>query len=258
MKELITIELTWEQVEEKMSEILRRILDIGFECTTSQDDTDFWGVKLGGYRMSIDEVDTVCNFVNATPAERKDAYPSDESEKTVGDLGVDIANKLLGISLGISFNRFLVQDECLLLIDCKKSESIRIEGNEILFDELKSRNELLDYLVQHSPNERSLFMFAAEYHTRFKNELIWHFPLRSGKHLGAFFVLVKEGILFVPYDDADKVNGGVFNLDAIRMTDRETIRWNINRLESLYCVGKDALHDLEAFLLKQEKKNEWG
>ena len=107
MKELITIELTWEQVEEKMSEILRRILDIGFECTTSQDDTDFWGVKLGGYRMSIDEVDTVCNFVNATPAERKDAYPSDESEKTVGDFGVDIANKLLGISLGISFNRFL-------------------------------------------------------------------------------------------------------------------------------------------------------
>ena len=88
--------------------------------------------------------------------------------------------------------------------------------------------------------------------------VIWHFPLRSGKHLGAFFVLVKEGILFVPYDDADKVNGGVFNLDAIRMTDRETIRWNINRLESLYCVGKDALHDLEAFLLKQEKKNEWG
>ena len=42
MKELITIELTWEQVEEKMSEILRRILDIGFECTTSQDDIDFW------------------------------------------------------------------------------------------------------------------------------------------------------------------------------------------------------------------------
>lgn len=45
MRELVTIELTWEQVVEKMEDILSRILGVNLECSTTQDDTDFLGGK---------------------------------------------------------------------------------------------------------------------------------------------------------------------------------------------------------------------
>ena len=56
MRQLTTIELTWKQVEEKMEEILLRILSVGFDCSTTKDDTDFWGVKLGGSRLNIEQI----------------------------------------------------------------------------------------------------------------------------------------------------------------------------------------------------------
>ena len=70
MRELVTIELTWEQVAEKMEEILGRILGVNLECSTTQDDTDFWGVKLSGYRLSLEEVGKVCDYVCADVSER--------------------------------------------------------------------------------------------------------------------------------------------------------------------------------------------
>ena len=253
MRQFTTIELTWNTVIEKLEGILRKILDKNIECKVTQDDTDFWGVGFLNYRMSIPEVEKICVYVNATEEERKDAYPS-ENETSVADLGVDIANKLLSMSLGISFTKFLVETDCLLLINCEKNERIRIGGDWIPLDKLKSIQELTEFFYAESANSTSLFRFATEYKNRFSNELLWHFPLRSGKHLGAYFLVVKEGVLFLPYDDADKVNGPIFNLDAMRLVDMNTVRWNMSRLEAYYLDAKEALIDIEAYLFEKEKK----
>lgn len=49
------------------------------------------------------------------------------------------------------------------------------------------------------------------------NELCWQYPISDGKHLGTYIVLVKEGVLSLPYDDANKVDGEIFCLEDIRM-----------------------------------------
>lgn len=255
MKELVTIELTWEQVAEKMEDILGRILGVNLECSTTQDDTDFWGVKLGGYRMSLEEVGKVCDYVCADESERKDAYPSDEAESTVGDFGVEIANKLLALSLGIHFKKYLVEDKCLLLIDCRKSETIRIYGESVCLDTLKSRNELLDFLYAEGANESSLLRFATDYKENQNNGLFWKIPIKDQDHLGAFFILVKEGVLYLPYDDADKIHGAIISFDDMKLADYSTVVSYLRSFQSFYGSTTDVLNDLRNYLNKKEKSN---
>lgn len=256
MRQLTTIELTWKQVEEKMEEIFLRILGVGFDCSTTRDDTDFWGVKLGGSRLNIEQVEAVCNYVSAAPYERKDAYPSDESEETVGDFGVDIANKLLALSLGITFKKFLVQDDCLLLIDCVKSEKILIRGESIAFASLKSKNELLNYLYENGANEYSLLTFATDYEEHRNNGLFWNVPIKNKSHLGAFFVIVKEGILYLPYDDADKINGAIFNFDGMKLSDCATAVSYLRKLQYDYSDTQDRMSDICQYLSMKEKNDD--
>lgn len=92
-------------------------------------------------------------------------------------------------------------------------KKIKIGGMELKMEELRGRQELLDYFNEHGPTHSALMDFCEEYQEKYGNELCWPYPISDGKHLGTFFVLVREGILSLPYDDADKVDYELFCLD---------------------------------------------
>ncbi len=89
-------------------------------------------------------------------------------------------------------------------------KNIKIGSLELNLAELKSRQELLDYFQENGPTHAALMDFCEEYRERYGNELCWPYPISEGKHLGTFLVLVKEGVLSLPYDDADKVDYELF------------------------------------------------
>ncbi len=80
-------------------------------------------------------------------------------------------------------------------------------------EELRSRQELLDYFNENGPTHSALMDFCEEDREKYGNELCWPYPISDGKHLGTFFVLVREGVLSLPYDDADKVDYELFCMD---------------------------------------------
>lgn len=47
---------------------------------------------------------------------------------------------------------------------------------------------------------------------KYHNELCWQYPISDGKHLGTYIALVKEGVLSLPYNDANKVDASFFVL----------------------------------------------
>lgn len=96
-------------------------------------------------------------------------------------------------------------------------KNIKIGSLELNLAELKSRQELLDYFQENRPTHAALMDFCEEYQERYGNELCWPYPISEGKHLGTFLVLVKEGILSLPYDDADKVDYELFCIDDIAL-----------------------------------------
>lgn len=98
-------------------------------------------------------------------------------------------------------------------------KKIKIGGMELKMEELRGRQELLDYFNEHGPTHSALMDFCEEYREKYGNELCWPYPISDGKHLGTFFVLVREGILSLPYDDADKVDYELFCLDDATLFD---------------------------------------
>ena len=90
---------------------------------------------------------------------------------------------------------------------------IKINNAELDMEELKSRQELMAYFNENGPTHSALMDFCEEYRGKYGNELCWSYPISDGKHLGTFLVLVKEGILSLPYDDADKVGYELFCVD---------------------------------------------
>lgn len=168
--------------------------------------------------MTVDEIEKVCCYISATEQECKDAFPLD-GETTVGSVDNDIATKLLSFGLGATCEKSISDKDVLYLIGCEASDCINIGNQLIYYDMLKSKQELIDYFISHSPTERSLAEFCADYAERYQNSLYWHYPISDTVHLGAYVVLVKEGVLYVPYDDADKVSCELFCLDAIKLLD---------------------------------------
>lgn len=99
-------------------------------------------------------------------------------------------------------------------------KTITIGEKQIHLEKLKSRSELMEYFGENGPTHSSLMNFCEEYRCKYGNELCWSYPISDGKHLGTFFVLVGEGILSLPYDDADKVDYELFCTDdAVLFTD---------------------------------------
>ncbi len=92
-------------------------------------------------------------------------------------------------------------------------KNIKIGDLTLNLEELRSRQELLDYFNEHGPTHSALMDFCEAYREKYGNELCWPYPISDGKHLGTFFVLVREGVLSLPYDDADKVDYELFCMD---------------------------------------------
>ena len=132
-------------------------------------------------------------------------------------------------------------------------KKLKIGNLALDLEELRSRRELLDYLGENGPTHSALMDFCEEYRDKYGNELCWPYPISDGKHLGTFFVLVREGILSLPYDDADKVDYELFCVDdAVLFGDYADMEifmddWQLfhNDLMQAMTAMRDYLHDQE-------------
>ena len=95
-------------------------------------------------------------------------------------------------------------------------QMVKIGRLELDLETLKTRQELLDYFEEHDPTHSALMDFCEEYLDRYGDQLCWLYPISDGEHLGTFFVLVREGILSLPYNDADKIDCEIFCTEDIK------------------------------------------
>ena len=89
-------------------------------------------------------------------------------------------------------------------------QEIKIGNLTLNLEELKGRQELMRYLEENGPTHSALMDFCEEYREKYCNELCWPYPISDGKHHGTFLVLVREGVLSLPYNEADQEDYEVF------------------------------------------------
>lgn len=135
-------------------------------------------------------------------------------------------------------------------------KEIKIGNMKLNMEDLRSRQELLDYFQENGPTHTALMDFCEEYMERYNNELCWLYPISDGKHLGTFLVLVREGILSLPYDDADKVDYELFCLDDITMFDAEAMEAFLQDWDAFDQDLRQAMLDVKTYLQKEEDNYE--
>jgi len=79
--------------------------------------------------------------------------------------------------------------------------------------QLPTKNELLDSIRKAGGTDRALADLRDEQMDTYKNELIWRYPISEGNSAGGFVTPVREGILWMPYDEMEREEGEILILD---------------------------------------------
>lgn len=209
--EKITRKLSWAEVTDIVRTEIQNILGVFLKCEASPDDSSYWDTQFRGDRIEVAQLYTLLKAVDADEEMVYEAIPCKEDNTlTSSCTGMKLATALMKRSMNLEWDHQLICQDALWLIDVRKTEekpaelSIEVDGHRILLGKLKSKAELMAYLQENGATHSSLMEFCEEYREQYQNELCWSYPISDGKHLGTFLVLVKEGILSLPYDDADK------------------------------------------------------
>jgi len=207
--EKTTRKLSWMEVTEAIRTEIYNTLGVFLKCESSPDDSDYWDTQFGRDGIEIAQLYTLLKAVDADVEMISETIPCKEDNVlTSSCIGMKLAIALLKRHMHLNWKHQLICEDGLWLIDTKPIErelyepEIVIDGNSISFADLKSHEELMEYLKENGAIHSSLMDFCEEYRERYQNELCWPYPISDGKHLGTFLVLVQEGILSLPYDEA--------------------------------------------------------
>ena len=99
-----------------------------------------------------------------------------------------------------------------------------INGVQIDPEKLMSKDELVDYLRENGEDDKALAHVREIYYQRFGNELIWRYPISDGLYLASCIVVVREGFLNLPYDNVDKHDGELYELDGVKLHDEDSLQ----------------------------------
>lgn len=256
IKEEKALQLTWDSAAKLVSRIITERVSHTVSCEAKADDSEYWSVKLCEYSMPMSEFYLLCEQINATAEEIRKTLPDDEREVIRG-LDMDLANHILSIALGSRWENLYCTEDHLWLVGVTALRPAEADARIVIGDlsldmrTLKSRQELLDYLSDNGPTHTALMDFCEEYRDLYNNELCWPYPISDGKHLGTFLVLVREGILSLPYDDADKVDYELFCLDDIGMFDAEAMELFISDWDAFDKDLRQAMSGMKTYLKKK-------
>ena len=255
-----TLKLSWRDVAERIADYISQLLQRKVYGTASYEDNNYWGFCAKGERFAISELDCLVRHVNGGKDMRCEANPSDSLDSY--SIGMSLSRAILERALKLSWNHESMSDSALWLVNIRERREtmyrriIDVGPHTIVFDELKSKDEVMAYLHENGPTHASLMDFCEEYRERYHNELCWSYPISDGKHLGTFFLFVKEGVLSLPYDNADKVDYELLLPEDARLCDKDSMSDFIDDWDLFERDLRSAMQSMLAFYRREEEHNE--
>ena len=85
-------------------------------------------------------------------------------------------------------------------------------------DELPTMKELISEIDENGGTDAALAGLREKQYRQYCCELIWRYPISQGDSAGGFLMPVREGILWIPYDEMEKEAGEILRTsDAVLM-----------------------------------------
>ena len=218
--------LIWAEAAKIVEDEIFKIVGHPVLCSAQYVDDSYWGVKFEGRLLPLAELCKIMQALYSSKEEWEDALP-DEWDEGIHDIDGRLAEKLIQRNLRLSCEHYLLEKDCLWLVDVKDSpiprkEIVSIGNTEICFAELKSKDELFNFFQEGSCDHKTLMEFCEDYKARYGNDLCWSYPIETYGNLGCYLVLVREGVLYLPIDQIDVEDYELFYLEEAELlnTDR--------------------------------------
>lgn len=242
------IKLTWPEVAGRIQAEIRKIIGRDILCEASADDETYWDVSFPLERIPLYEFYCIFETLGVTEEQRVLLLPPEEElTDSIDSLSLMVCQLLLRRSLGYDWECLHLTEDSLWILGLQEPpkdsvDFVKVGKKRFLLGALKSREEVLSYLREHGATHTVLADICEEYGSEYHNELCWHYPITDELHLGTFLLLVKEGVLSLPYNEADSVDGEQLCLEDARLCDAASMKLLIS---DWYRFDSDLRHAME-------------
>ena len=235
---------------------LRKIIGRDVFCVAKSDDDTYWDISFPLERLPLSDLHRILEALDATDSQRDLSLPPEEDHAdSVSSLSMTVSQLLLRRNLGYDWECLHLAEDSFWILGVKDTSEtndfIKIGSQRFTLGELKSRQEVLDYLRENGASHTALMDICEEYREKYQNELCWHYPTTDELHLGTFLLLVKEGVLSLPFNEVDSVDYELFCLEDACLCDAASINLLI---ADWYCFDSDLRHAMEGMRRYYEKK----
>lgn len=115
------IKLPWNKVSEYIGLEVSTILGRDIVCKANVDDYDYWAAQFLGERIPLSELYKLMETVDAGEEVRKESLPeSARKQCSAKEVGLGVAELLLGRHLGLIWTAFYLDEQHLWLLDVKE------------------------------------------------------------------------------------------------------------------------------------------
>lgn len=115
------------------------------------------------------------------------------------------------------------------------------DRNTMEFSKLPTQEEFLQALSEKGFTRNGLECVLEDMSGVVGFDRIWHYPISDSVSAGGVIIPVREGFIWIPYDDMSKAEGEIYNPIGVRVL-------NVEELMCLADEFKDYADRLHAFL----------
>lgn len=239
---------------------LRKIIGRDVFCVAKSDDDTYWDISFPLERLPLSDLHRILEALDATDSQRDlSLSPEEDHADSVNSLSMTVSQLLLRRNLGYDWECLHLAEDSFWILGVKDTpetdDFIKIGSQRFSLDELKSRQEVLEHLHENGASHRALMDICEEYLEKYQNELCWYYPTTDELHLGTFLLLVKEGVLSLPFNEVDGVDYELFCLEDACLCDAASINLLI---ADWYRFDSDLRHAMEGMRRYYEKKEAVG
>ena len=250
------LKLPWELISRYIGSMVSAFLGRNITCSAKGEDDNYWSVAAICDTFTNVEIVQMVNAVHGDNHMLQHALPVDSN--TSRSLERELCRALLQKALDLSWeNEFVAEDALWIagnfpdnaMIPETNRNLIYVDSKVIDTNDLMPMDEFVEKLFDEGGTFTDLTNLCENYEIEYGTPLYWMHPFTDGKYNGCYFVLVREGILVLSYDEIDDSDHEIFVRDSARLCDAAEMRcfqteWNL-RAENLAGTISSLLFFLE-------------
>lgn len=254
-----TLKLELPRVAWYLGNILSAILGRTITCKAQAEDDSYWSISADDDRFSNSEVVELVHYVGGDMTMIRHCIVPDANSSR--SLDMDLCQALLKHVLKLDWEREFVTKDALWILGNWPvlPQFPELEDNTVFVDsrmidccELTPMAEFEEALFSEGGTFTDLTKLCEENEAKFGTPLYWMHPYTDGLHNGCYFVLVREGVLVLPYDKIDCEDHEIFEQDSVHLCAPDEMRAFARDFNVQTAEHQNVLSSLLLFLERKE------